>query len=302
MPGRGRRLLRPAARRVRSRRSPATSRGPRGAPASPLRGSGASSTGRPRSSTTSLVRDPSAVSQASIWASSSVPGCVVSSRWCGASQTSIARRSAPGAREDGVDRPAHAQVAGHLGDPAGKSLRRGARLPQVLDVGVVHVLDAHRSAGVVERPHRPDDPHLPCLLSSCDLGVQGIEPVLPERAVVLQPLVDLDERLRAQAVDPPLRLLTYVDEPGLPQHPQVPGHAGSSDRQRVGQLAGRRRVILAGSPAPCVGSGRPTPATPRPWMRTYPNSYVTARVRLKRIRPTRRQNTQLPASVARVAA
>ena len=34
-------------------------------------------------------RIPRAVSQASIWASSSVPGSVVSSRWCGASQTSI---------------------------------------------------------------------------------------------------------------------------------------------------------------------------------------------------------------------
>ena len=67
--------------------------------------------------------------------------------------------------------------------------------------------------------------------------MQGIEPVPPQCAVFLQPLIDLDERLRPQAVDPPLRLLAYVDEPGLPQNPHVPGHARPSDRQRVGQLA-----------------------------------------------------------------
>ena len=69
-----------------------------------------------------------------------------------------------------------------------------------------------------------------CLLSSCDLGMEGVEPVLPEPAVLSQPLVDLDERLWAECVDPALRVLAYVDQPGLPQHAEMPGNARACDR------------------------------------------------------------------------
>ena len=50
---------------------------------------GSSLVARPRSSTTRRVRGPSSTSQTSICPSSSVPGCVVSSRWWGASHTSM---------------------------------------------------------------------------------------------------------------------------------------------------------------------------------------------------------------------
>src|SRR5690242_21531248 len=39
------------------------------------------------------------------------------------------------------------------------------------------------------------------LLASCDLGLQGVEPVLPEGAVALEPVVELGEPLWTQAVD-----------------------------------------------------------------------------------------------------
>jgi hypothetical protein len=37
--------------------------------------------------------------------------------------------------------------------------------------------------------------------------MEGVEPVLPEPAVLTQPLVDLDERFRAECVNPALRVL-----------------------------------------------------------------------------------------------
>src|SRR3954454_1884613 len=73
--------------------------------------------------------------------------------------------------------------------------------------------------------------------------MKGVEPALPEHAVLREPLVHLDERLRTEAVDPALRLRAYVDQPGLPQHPQMPRHARTGDRDRLRQLPRARRVI-----------------------------------------------------------
>jgi hypothetical protein len=47
------------------------------------------------------------------------------------------------------------------------------------------------------------------------LGVQGVQPLFPKDPVSAQPLVDLGERLRAEAVDPPLRVLANLDQPCL---------------------------------------------------------------------------------------
>jgi hypothetical protein len=69
-------------------------------------------------------------------------------------------RTGPGAGEDSVDRAAHPKVAGDFSDPACEPLRFRACLPQVVDVGVVDVLDTHRAAGLVKGPHCPDDVHV----------------------------------------------------------------------------------------------------------------------------------------------
>jgi len=68
------------------------------------------------------------------------------------------------------------------------------------------------------------------------LGVQGIEPLLPQGPVPAQPFIDLGERLRAEAVDPPLGFPADLDEPGLPQHPQVPRYPRAGNRQQRRQL------------------------------------------------------------------
>jgi hypothetical protein len=54
------------------------------------------------------------------------------------------------------------------------------------------------------------------------LGVQGVQPLFPQGPVLVQPFIDLSERLGAKTVDPPLRLLANVDESRLPQHSQMP--------------------------------------------------------------------------------
>jgi hypothetical protein len=69
------------------------------------------------------------------------------------------------------------------------------------------------------------------VLSSGDLGVQGVQPLLPQGPVSTQPFIDLGERLRAEAVDAPLRLLANLDQTRLTQHPQVPGHARAGNRK-----------------------------------------------------------------------
>jgi hypothetical protein len=48
------------------------------------------------------------------------------------------------------------------------------------------------------------------------LGVQGIQPLLPQGPIPAQPFINLGERLGAEAVDPPLRLLADLDQPRLP--------------------------------------------------------------------------------------
>jgi hypothetical protein len=81
------------------------------------------------------------------------------------------------------------------------------------------------------------------VFSSRDLGVQGTQPLLPQGPVPTQPFIELGKCLRAQAVDAPLRLLADLDQPRLPQHPQVPGDARSGNRQQCHQLTGCRFAV-----------------------------------------------------------
>jgi hypothetical protein len=73
------------------------------------------------------------------------------------------------------------------------------------------------------------------------LGVQGVQPLLPQGPVPAQPVIDLGERLGTKTVDPPLRLLADLDQPCLPQHPQVrdtPGRAIGSSAASSPAVAG----------------------------------------------------------------
>jgi hypothetical protein len=52
--------------------------------------------------------------------------------------------------------------------------------------------------------------------------VQRIQPLLPQDPVSAQPFIDLGERLRSKCVDPLLRLLADIDQPGFPEHAKMP--------------------------------------------------------------------------------
>jgi len=76
--------------------------------------------------------------------------------------------------------------------------------------------------------------------------VQGVQPLFPQSPVPAHPVIDLGERLRAEAVDTPLRFPANLDETRLAQHPQVSRHARTGDWQQGRQLAGRDRTTREG--------------------------------------------------------
>src|SRR3546814_6138594 len=61
--------------------------------------------------------------------------------------------------------------------------------------------------------------------------MEAVERAGPQLAVGRQPLVDLGQRLRPQAVHPPLGAGTHVDQPRVAQHPQVLRHGGLAELQ-----------------------------------------------------------------------
>src|SRR5690242_6728301 len=79
---------------------------------------------------------------------------------------------------------------------------------------------AGRIKVVVMRP--PSAARLPgsCRLAVARLGslevlLEGVQTGVPHRPVRREPRVDLGERLEAQLVPPPLRVLAHADEAGL---------------------------------------------------------------------------------------
>ena len=76
--------------------------------------------------------------------------------------------------------------------------------------------------------------------------MQGVEPLLPQDAVLLEPGADLGEWLWSKRVDPPLRVLAYVDEPGLAQHAQVSRDTRARNRQQRRQVARGGRALCQG--------------------------------------------------------
>ena len=127
------------------------------------------------------------------------------------------------------------------------------------------VLDADGPALLVQCAHRAGDPHGPGPRRLGHLGVQDRLRLCHTPAESPpQRRVDLGEWLGAQpgrsAAGPGPR---RSHEPGLAEHPQAPRDPGSGDGQRLGQLAGRGRMVAQGSPKWCAGSRRTVRAGPR---------------------------------------
>ena len=51
--------------------------------------------------------------------------------------------------------------------------------------------------------------------------MQSFHAVRPKQSVVIEPLVKLSERLRAQAVDPELGFLAHLDKTGITEDPKM---------------------------------------------------------------------------------
>jgi hypothetical protein len=69
--------------------------------------------------------------------------------------------------------------------------------------------------------------------------LEGVEALAPERPVGLQPPVDLGQGLGLQGIEASLGIDADPDEPGVPQHPQVLGHAGLAEAEPGHQLVHR---------------------------------------------------------------
>src|SRR6266498_3036767 len=73
------------------------------------------------------------------------------------------------------------------------------------------------------------------LLQFNQIFVEACEALVPEAAIVFEPVGDVLERRRFEPAGPPLRLATLRDQAGAPQHLEVLGNRGRADRKRLGQ-------------------------------------------------------------------
>lgn len=71
------------------------------------------------------------------------------------------------------------------------------------------------------------------------MPLERVEPTREFGSVGLQPLVELSERLRAQAVEPPLSVAPDRYQASLSQHPQVPGNARLVHPHTLNEVANR---------------------------------------------------------------
>jgi hypothetical protein len=65
-----------------------------------------------------------------------------------------------------------------------------------------------------------------------DEALQSIEPVLDQILVVMDPPVEVTERLGAQGVESSLTIRPHADEPTVVEDPQVPGDPRLADGKR----------------------------------------------------------------------
>src|SRR6202790_1004115 len=77
------------------------------------------------------------------------------------------------------------------------------------------------------------------LLQLAQVIVQAIEALLPETAIVLQPISGVLERTRLEPAGPPLRLATARDQTRALQHFEMLGDGGKAHLEGLGQIGDR---------------------------------------------------------------
>src|SRR5262249_44914614 len=80
---------------------------------------------------------------------------------------------------------------------------------------------------------------LPLLFQLVQIVIQAIEALLPETAIVFQPVAGILERARPKPAGPPLRLATAGDQTGALEHLEMLRNGRKAHRERVGQLRDR---------------------------------------------------------------
>src|SRR5205085_815961 len=105
-----------------------------------------------------------------------------------------------------------------------------------------------------------------CLAATAKLDVEGVEPVRPERAIALEPGVELGERPGVERVDAALTLAADADEAVL-------ATAAQSSKRTV--EAGSPAVLQSSS-SRCGGSSRMTAPSGRPSQRATDSGSVSA--------------------------
>ena len=94
-------------------------------------------------------------------------------------------------------------------------------------------------------------------LKLAEVVVEAVEALLPELAVILEPLVDAAQRLRLDLARPPLRLPAAGDEARVLQHLQVLRDGGEADRERGREFGhGRLTCHEAGEDRAAGGVGQ----------------------------------------------
>src|SRR5258708_6427240 len=76
-------------------------------------------------------------------------------------------------------------------------------------------------------------------LQFVQIGLQTVEALLPETAVVLQPIRGILERRRIEAARAPLRVSAAADEPGALQHLEMLRDGRQTQVERLGQRGDR---------------------------------------------------------------
>src|SRR6478672_11245680 len=76
-------------------------------------------------------------------------------------------------------------------------------------------------------------------LQRAEIILQPIEPLLPEPAIFLEPVVDALQRIQLDPARPPLRLAAAGDQAGMLQHLEMPRDRGPADVERFGQFRNR---------------------------------------------------------------
>src|SRR2546426_2328310 len=146
------------------------------------------------------------------------------------------KRKAPPGRtsiaQDGVVNPCgpHQRTRRSGSVQALKTRERGA--------SNTRVMTSSRSAGVVALLPAAMSP--PFRLQLAQIALQAIEALLPETAIVLQPVGGLLERSRLEPAGPPLRLATARDQTGALQYLEVLGDGGKAHLEGLGQVRDRR--------------------------------------------------------------